>query len=70
MKTIHTERIGVSHVASIVHEKMGWIFREQPIADYGIDAQIEIANHECPTGKLIALQIKSGESYFNGKNWK
>ena len=32
--------------------------------DYGIDVQIEITNQEYPTGKMIAVQIKSGESYF------
>ena len=32
--------------------------------DYGIDAQIEVTNQEYPTGKMIAVQIKSGASYF------
>ena len=44
----------------------GWIFREQPTSDYGIDAHIEITDGE-PTGKLIALQIKSGPSYLSEK---
>ena len=43
---------------------MGWIFREQPTADYGIDAQIEICEGGRPTGRLIAVQIKSGSSWF------
>lgn len=43
---------------------MGMIFREQPVDDYGIDAQIEIVENKCATGKLIAVQIKSGNSYF------
>ncbi len=38
-----------------------------PISDYGIDAQVEIWEEEKFTGKLIALQIKSGASYFKKK---
>lgn len=51
----------------------GWFFREQPISDQGIDAHIEKmelvkgkrADDEVGTGRLIALQIKGGTSYFN-----
>ena len=57
------ERIGVSSVEKIINQ-MGMIFREQPVDDYGIDAQIEIVENKCATGKLIAVQIKSGNSYF------
>ena len=35
------ERVGISAVEHIVAAKMGWIWREQPIADFGIDAHIE-----------------------------
>lgn len=57
------ERVGVSKVENII-SSLGWIFREQPIADVGIDAIIEQMISGEPTGKLIALQIKSGTSYF------
>lgn len=43
---------------------MGWIFREQNVDDFGIDAEIEVADQNNPTGKVIAVQIKSGNSYF------
>lgn len=43
----------------------GWFFREQFVKDYGIDAQVEIVEDNQPTGQLIAIQIKSGESYFS-----
>jgi len=56
-----TERIGVNAVESIVLD-FGWIFREQPIVDLGIDAHIEL------DGKLIALQIKTGASHFKEKS--
>lgn len=59
-----TERIGISDVQSIVLKQFKWIFREQPIADYGIDAHIETSKKGNPTGKLIAVQIKTGESHF------
>ena len=45
-------------------EKIGFIFREQTVCDYGIDAIIEKKDKGYPSGKLIAVQIKSGDSYF------
>lgn len=58
------DRLGVSAVQSIVYKELQWIFREQPVEDYGIDALIEIDGTEYPTGKYIAVQIKSGKSFF------
>ncbi|MSM38683.1 MAG: DUF4365 domain-containing protein [Geobacter sp.] len=58
-----TERLGVSALDHFFSEQ-GWLFREQPTHDYGIDAHVEIVENERPTGKLIALQIKSGASFF------
>ncbi len=63
MKDI-TNRIGVQKVGLTFLQEFKWIEREQTISDYGIDMQIEIVNDEIPTGQLIAIQIKSGESYF------
>jgi hypothetical protein len=61
-------RLGVSAVSSIVQEDLKWIFREQPKDDFGIDAYIEICDKGKPTGRLIAVQIKSGDSYFARKS--
>lgn len=58
-----TDRIGVSKLETLFSES-GWFFREQFVKDYGIDAQVEIVENNDPTGQLIAIQIKSGESYF------
>lgn len=58
-----TDRLGVSALDHFF-SKQGWLFREQPTHDYGIDAHVEIVEEERPTGKLIALQIKSGISFF------
>jgi hypothetical protein len=58
-----TERMGINAVEAIVL-RLGWIFREQARPDFGIDALVEICEHGKPSGRLIALQIKSGESFF------
>lgn len=61
------ERVGISAIEHIVAATMGWIWREQPIADFGIDAHIEAVGHDGrPTGQLFAVQVKSGASYFRG----
>ncbi|MET8757530.1 DUF4365 domain-containing protein [Lentzea sp. NPDC004782] len=53
-------RSGVHGVASIVLDGLGWKFREHHESDWGVDAIIEIADNDQPTGRLIALQIKAG----------
>jgi hypothetical protein len=61
------ERRGVNAVESIFLNELGWLFREQMVSDFGIDTQVEVVENNEPTGKLIALQIKSGASYFRRK---
>jgi hypothetical protein len=71
-QTSLTERAGVAAVQA-AFTKMGWFFREQTVSDFGIDAQVEIVQGDKPVGRLIALQIKSGPSYFahkSGANYK
>jgi hypothetical protein len=63
MSVPQTERLGVSALDHFFSEH-GWLFREQTTHDYGIDAHVEIVEGQRPTGKLIALQIKSGTSFF------
>jgi len=65
------ERIGVAAVQTVVEKGLGWLFREQPISDFGIDAHVETVFNGNPTGKLIAVQIKSGPSHFqeSGKTY-
>lgn len=58
-----TERIGVSY-CSLIAAKTKWMFREQPIDDIGIDAHMERTDMDGKVQQLLALQIKSGESYF------
>ena len=62
-----TDRLGVAKVEHFFSSQ-GWLFREQSLHDYGIDAQVEIVEDDKPTGDLIAMQIKSGISYFSESN--
>ena len=64
MLKMSIERIGVALTEKIINQ-LGMIFREQLTDDYGIDAQIETMEKGYATGKLIAVQIKSGESFFS-----
>lgn len=64
-----TERIGVNLVEKIILSDFSWIFRDQPISDMGIDAQIERVENGIPTAEILGLQIKTGKSHFKvGKN--
>lgn len=58
------ERMGVHELALAVAREFNWIFREQPISDVGIDGHIELVTHEKALGKLIAVQVKTGDSYL------
>lgn len=59
------ERIGVNATENIVLNDFEWIFREQPIVDVGIDALVEQCTNGNPTGKFVAMQIKTGEGNFS-----
>jgi uncharacterized protein DUF4365 len=58
-----TGRIGIHKVALCFLEKFGWLEREQPVGDHGIDAQVEIVEDGNPTGLLFGVQVKTGSSY-------
>jgi hypothetical protein len=55
---------GVTHTKLAIEDELGWLFREQPTEDYGIDAHAEVVDDELVRGRLLALQIKSGEHWF------
>ena len=63
-------RKGVTILTSIIEDKLIWQLRiNHQEDDYGIDAYIDIITEEGHlTGKSIAVQIKSGQSYFRQKN--
>ena len=56
---------GVAATRLAVGKELGWLFREQPTLDYGIDGQIEVVDGVEVTGRLLAVQIKSGKAYFS-----
>ncbi|MFG2496879.1 DUF4365 domain-containing protein [Streptomyces sp. NPDC048441] len=60
------EREGVTWIGHLVTRELGWIFREQSTVDVGIDAHFEVVDRATSraTGQLLAVQIKSGQSYF------
>lgn len=65
--SVQMERIGVDTVAA-AFSSMGWAFREQGVADHGIDAQVEVDGlTTTPTGRYLAAQIKCGPTYFKQK---
>lgn len=59
-----TDRKGVNIVESTFLNDLQWLFREQTVSDYGIDAIVEQCVDDNPTGKLISVQIKTGLSYL------
>jgi Domain of unknown function (DUF4365) len=65
LPSANTASIGVTRTKLAVEEALGWLFREQPSDDYGIDAHVEVVDDEHVLGHLLALQIKSGSSQFN-----
>jgi hypothetical protein len=67
MNTPRTDRLGLAKL-EYIFGSVGWLFREQTVEDFGIDAQVEIIDKNNSTGKLIAIQVKSGESYFSEQN--
>lgn len=64
MRYDKTERLGVIETDRIVTKDIGWIFREQPIVDVGLDAIIEQSDDGNPKGKFLAVQIKTGKGNF------
>jgi hypothetical protein len=70
-KKNQTATEGVLHVASVVNDH-GSVFR--PVhqeTDLGVDGHIELTQGEIATGKLVAVQVKSGDSYLadNGREF-
>lgn len=62
---------GVRMVADAIEDELHWIFRPTTRTDVGIDGEIEYVNkdREC-TGRLMAVQIKCGQSFFEEKTDK
>lgn len=68
-KTKTTENQGLLYIEQLVNEH-GSIFRKIPLEeDVGIDGVIEFVKDGEVTGRLLAIQVKSGDSYVaHGKD--
>ena len=61
-----TEGLGLNAVEAILL-RMGWQPRDQRAGDYGVDLQAEMPRPDgTASGRLLALQVKAGPSYFTG----
>ena len=67
-KTNVTSKVGLNFVKGIVEEAGSLFHKIEQENDLGIDGIIEFIKDEIPTNKSIAIQIKSGKSYFNLQN--
>ncbi|RAI91986.1 DUF4365 domain-containing protein [Algoriphagus yeomjeoni] len=60
-----TGRKGLNKLKGIVEEQLEWILRpSHQEDDFGIDGYIDIIDGESVTGKSIAFQVKTGQSYL------
>ena len=58
------DREGIDAVTT-AFQNLHWLVREQPTSDLGVDAHVEkMEPGDNATGRMLALQIKSGTSYF------
>lgn len=66
--TLQTGDQAVAQVKLAVSQQLGWLFRELPGPDLGIDGQIEILadvdGEARPTGRVMSVQVKGGPSFF------
>lgn len=66
-KTNTTSKKGVNFVRTVVEESESFFHKIEQENDLGVDAIIEFFKNERPLNKSIAIQIKSGPSYYNSK---
>lgn len=66
-KTNTTAKKGVNFVRTITEDSECFFHKIEQENDLGIDAIIEFLKNETPLNKSIAIQIKSGPSYYNSK---
>jgi len=65
MASARVASAAVTHTRLAVEDELGWLFREQPTEDFGIDAHAEVVDGEDVRGRLLGLQIKGGMSWFS-----
>jgi len=65
--TIVTSKLGTNHVRSVVETAKCIFHKIEQENDLGIDGLIEFIKDGVPQNKQIAIQIKSGQSYYNSQ---
>jgi hypothetical protein len=65
--TIVTSKLGTNHVRSVVEAAKCIFHKIEQENDLGIDGLIEFTKDGVPQNKQIAIQIKSGQSYYNSQ---
>jgi len=66
-KTISTGKKGINFVRDVVDNNECFLNEIKQENDVGIDAFIEFTENQMPTGKCIAIQVKTGDSFINRK---
>lgn len=64
--TAVTERVGINAVEAACLD-LNLIWRDLLQEDVGVDGTIEIAIGDFPSGKLVGVQVKSGQSYIGSE---
>lgn len=61
---------GITIIKEIIENNLNWLFRENHLEhDFGIDGYMDVISEKGQvTGKSIAFQLKTGESFFNETN--
>lgn len=65
--TTGTSKLGINHVKSVVEAAKCIFHKIEQENDLGIDGVIEFIKDGVPQNKQIAVQIKSGQSYYNSQ---
>lgn len=64
-KSNSTGQKGLTILTKIVEKELGWVVRpNHQETDFGIDVYLDVTINEFVTGKSIAAQLKSGNSYL------
>ncbi len=67
-RTNITSKTGLNFVRGVVEEAGSLFHKIEQENDLGVDGLIEFVRGDAPLGKQIAVQVKSGKSYFNSKS--
>ena len=64
LKTQATAKKGINYIKRVVKSSGCHFFEIRQENDIGLDAIIELYENDIPTGKMFAVQVKSGKSFY------